>query len=227
MPGRRAAFFDFDKTLLDCESSRLLIRYMGIHRRHFFSEKHLNPLFVIRVLVMYQLYKHHIYPDEKMTALLLNFFRGRRLSTFESIAEDLFENHYRPHLAPNVMACVEAHRKKGDILVLISGGLKYILNVVARELGFDHLLCTELETGQDGLLTGRAEGIICVDSSKKFLCEKLALDLGIDLESSSAYGNHQADIPMLETVGNAFVVEPTEPLLKTAIERGWPVLRYR
>jgi phosphoserine phosphatase len=33
-----------------------------------------------------------------------------------------------------------------------------LLDIESSRLGFDHLLCTDLEIGEDGLLTGRAKG---------------------------------------------------------------------
>ena len=227
MHGRRAAFFDFDKTLIDCESSKLLIEYMKKNRRHFFSEKGISVTYLIKLLALNEFYKRDLYSDEKMALLLISFFKGRRLSTFEDIALELYRDYIEQHLSPVLMEHVERHRKEGDLLVLISAGLRYILSVVKTELGFDNLLCTDLETGADGLLTGRALGILCINANKKLLCEKLAKEEGIDLKSSSAYGNHQSDIPMLDAVGHAFAVEPTKPLLRFALQKGWPVLRYR
>jgi HAD superfamily hydrolase (TIGR01490 family) len=227
MPVRKAAFFDFDKTLLDCESSKLLIEYMRNNRGHFFSEKGISLTYLMKLLSLNELYKRHLYSDEKMALLLIRFFKGRRLSTFEDIASDLYQNHIRHHLSPVVMDRVEIHRKEGDLLVLISAGLRYILNVVKMELGFDRLLCSDLETGADGLLTGRPSGILCINANKKLLCERLARQEDIDLESSSAYGNHQSDIPMLDAVGHAYAVEPTGPLLRVALKKGWPILRFR
>jgi HAD superfamily hydrolase (TIGR01490 family) len=226
MPGKKAAFFDFDKTLIDCESSKLLIAYMRKNRRHFFSEKGISLTYLIKLLVLNELYKRHLYSDEKMALLLISFFKDRKLSTFEDIAPELYRDYIKQHLSPVLMDRVEWHRKQGDLLVLISAGLRYILSVVKMELHFDHLLCTDLETGTDGILTGRTSGIICIDSNKKLLCEILSKEEGIDLKSSSAYGNHQSDIPMLESVGQAFAVEPTEPLLRVALQKGWPVFRY-
>ncbi len=227
MSGRKAAFFDFDKTLLDCESSKLLITYMRRNRGYFFSEKGISPGYIIKLLVLNEFYKRHIYSDQKMALLLISFFKGRRLSTFEDIAPELYRDHIRQHLSPVLMDRVEGHRKEGDLLVLISAGLRYILNVVKTELGFDHLLCTDLETGTGGLLTGKVSGAVCIGANKKLMCEILARKEGIDLESSSAYGNHQSDIPMLSAVGHAFVVEPTGPLLRVALKKDWPVLRFR
>jgi phosphoserine phosphatase len=103
----------------------------------------------------------------------------------------------------------------------------YLLEPVAEDLGFHHLLCTDLEIGPDGLLTGRAKGPLCLDSTKRVLAEKLAEEANIDLSSSYAYGNHQSDLPLLELVGHPYVVEPTGPLKNEAIKNEWPILTYR
>jgi phosphoserine phosphatase len=98
---------------------------------------------------------------------------------------------------------------------------------VIGDLGFDHLLCTELEIGPDGLLTGRPKGPVCIDVHKRDMALKFAEEHRIDLQTSSAYGNHHSDIPLLELVGYPVVVEPTEPLMRMAVQRQWPVLSYR
>ena len=55
----------------------------------------------------------------------------------------------------------------------------------------------------------------------------LARQVDIDLASSYAYGNHQSDLPLLELIGNPYVVEPTEPLRKVALANKWPIQTYR
>jgi phosphoserine phosphatase len=47
-------------------------------------------------------------------------------------------------------------------LVLISGSIRYLVEPVVADLGFHHLLCTDLEIGPDGLLTGKAKGPLCL-----------------------------------------------------------------
>jgi phosphoserine phosphatase len=96
-----------------------------------------------------------------------------------------------------------------------------------EDLEFDYLLCTDLEIGPDGLMTGKPKGLVCVDQNKKKLTLKLAENIGLDLANSFAYGDHHSDLPLLETVGQPYVVEPTHILKKVARQRSWPILTFR
>jgi len=227
MPGRAAAFFDFDKTLLDSETTALMIPYMRKKRHIFFTRHPIRPSYLIRLLLANELYKRHLYSDEKMAVLLLEFFKGRAPEPFISTAADLYHTCLKPHLAPNVMARLAECKRRGDMCVLISAGVRYALEPVVQDLGFDHLLCTDLEVGQDGRYTGRSSGLICIDKHKRTMALALAKAHEIDLAASSAYGNHQSDIPLLESVGFPVAVEPTGPLRREAVKRGWPIMSYR
>ena len=219
-PQSIGAFFDFDETLLAIESSRIGFRYLW--------QRRMVPLtFVLKVLAADFFYKRHWISDEKMAVMLLKFYRGKRLEDFQQGAKAFYHEYLKPHLAPNILARVRMHRQKGHRLVLISGSVRYMLEPVAKDLHFDHLLCTDLEVGADGRLTGHAKGAVCLDSNKRVLAGKLSREMNIDLESSYAYGNHQADLPLLKLVGNPFVVEPTVPLKKIAMENKWPILNFR
>jgi len=217
---RIAAFFDFDQTLLDVESSRLGFKYL-------WEQRLISLGFLAKVLVADFFYKRHWITDERIAAIMLKFYRMKRLEEFQEGATAFYQEQLKPHLAPNLLARVQQHKQEGHVLVLISGSIRYLLEPVVADLGFHYLLCTDLAIGPDGLLTGKAKGPLCLDSTKRVLAEKLAREQNIELASSFAYGNHQADLPLLESVGNPHVVEPTEPLKKVANRRHWPVLTYR
>ena len=165
--------------------------------------------------------------DETIAAIMLKFYRNKRLEEFQEGATAFYKENLKPHLAPNILDRVAQHRQDGHILVLISGSIRYLLEPVAEDLGFHHLLCTDLEIGTDGLLTGKSKGPLCLDSTKRVLAEKLAGEVNIDLTASYAYGNHQSDLPLLKLVGNPHTVEPTGPLRHVALKNNWPVLTYR
>lgn len=217
---RIGAFFDFDETLLDTESSRLGIKYLWDRRL-------VTRGFILKAFVAGLLYQHHLISDEQTAKILLKLYRNRRLDEFMDGSESFYTEILRPRLAPNILAKVKQHKDRGHSMVLISGSIRYMLEPVAQDLGFDHLLCTDLEEGSNGLLTGRPNGPLCLDKTKRRLAANLARTSGIDLKHSYAYGNHQADLPLLESVGFPHVVEPTRPLRKIAVERKWPILDYR
>jgi len=220
MAEKIGAFFDFDETLLDTESSRLGIK-------HLWQRRLVSRIFILKAFVAGLLYRRHLITDQQTAKILLRLYRNRRLVEFTDGAEAFYRDILKPRLAPKILAKVNDHKDQGHTLVLISGSIRYMLEPVARDLGFEHLLCTDLEADANGLLTGKPKGPLCLDTTKRHLATKLAQSTGIDLARSYAYGNHQADLPLLELVGFPHAVEPSKPLLKIAVARNWPILAYR
>lgn len=213
------AFFDFDKTLLTRNSGSLAFTYL-------YDKGDFPWAFFLKISALNIFYKTHVMSEQTMARFLLDFYIGKRLEDFERDSPDFYENYLAPNLAPLLVRRIAEHKKQGHVLVLISGSIDYYLKHVAQALEFDRMICTRLETGPDGLLTGRTRGPLVVDANKKILAEELARELGLDMAASYAYGNHQADIPLLESVGNPFCVEPTRPLKRVAKRRGWPIIGF-
>jgi HAD superfamily hydrolase (TIGR01490 family) len=219
-PSPVAAFFDFDETLLEVESGRLGIQFL--------RDRGMLPYgFILKILVANLFYQHRLLSDERMVKILLTFYRHKRLIDFQYGSADFYRAYLKPRLAPAIVARANDHKAKGHILVLISGSVRYLLEPVAEDLGFDHLLCTDLEVEPDGRLTGKAAGPVCVDRNKRLLTLELAQRIGLDLANSYAYGNHHSDLPLLESVGYPHAVAPNNILKKIARQRSWPILGYR
>ena len=214
------AFFDFDETLLQVPSGRLGIQWLW--------DRRMVPLgYILKIKAANFFYQRRMLSDVRMVTILLTFYKKKRLSDFENGAEKFYSEYLKPHLAPNIVSRVNFHKNKGHVLVLISGSVRYMLEPVIKDLDFDHLLCTDLEVGRDGFMTGKPKGPVCVDQNKKRLTLKLAKNIGLDLGKSYAYGNHQSDLPLLELVGHPHVVEPSTLLAKVAHQKSWPILSYR
>ena len=215
-----AAFFDFDETLLEVESGRVGIQWLW--------DRRLVPIgYILKILMANFFYQRGLLSDERMVKTLLTFYRKKRLADFQEGAENFYQEYLKPRLAPGVLRRVHFHQNEGHQLVLISGSVRYMLEPVVKDLQFDHLLCTDLEVDKNGLMTGKPGGMVCVDQNKKKLTLELAGKFGLDLTKSYAYGNHQSDLPLLETIGHPYAVEPTAELQKVAQKRSWPILSYR
>ena len=213
------AFFDFDETLLEVTTGRLGLKFMWENRL-------VSRSFILKVLVLNEFYKAHFISEETMSRSLLKFYKGKILAEFEQGAPGFYHEYIKSSLAPRIMERLRDHQAQGHVTVLISGSVRYLLKPVAEDLGFDHLLCTDLEE-TNGRLTGRPAGPPCIGDQKRVLALDLAERENLNLAASYAYGNHQADIPLLESVGCAFAVEPTQPLRAAAEKNGWPILTFR
>jgi hypothetical protein len=79
---------------------------------------------------------------------------------------------------------------------------------------------------KDGRYTGEVD-YYAAGPTKADAARALAEQRGYDLASCFAYSDSVSDVPLLETVGHATVVNPDRGLRRVASERGWPVLEFR
>ena len=214
---KTAAFFDFDETLIDVNSSKIGFQWL-------YENNLLSKGYLFKTILTGFLYKIGLWSEKRMADSLITFYKGKNLEYFEKQADAFYNNLLKPRLVPQVLERLDYHKKEGHFLVIVSGSIRYYLEPVAKDLGFHHIICTDLEEGKDGLLTGRPIGKICIGDYKKELIHKLVETENIDLEISYAYGNNEADIPMLKTVGYAVAVHPTPKLRKVAERNNWSII---
>src|SRR5256886_17441700 len=72
----------------------------------------------------------------------------------EELAERIFARALATAIYPESRALVQAHRRRGHTLAVVSSATRYQIEPIARELGIPNVLCTQLEV-QNGRLTGR------------------------------------------------------------------------
>lgn len=215
--GKTAAFFDVDKTLLTRESAELGLTWA-------WKERNTSGAYLLKVLLVNQLFKRDLVSAQSMADLCLDYYKGKSLQELVEGVPAFYRDWLAPHLSPAMLERVAWHREQGHVLVILSGGVQYMLETFLDQLDFDHLLCTKLEEGPDGLLTGNADGPICIGRHKRTAAEALARRQGIDLATSYAYTDHHTDLPLLEAVGNPVAVRPTKRLRKIALQRNWKIV---
>ncbi len=213
-----AAFFDFDNTLLVCESAEIGLRWA-------WKNNETSIIFILKMLLSGLLYKLNLFSAEITASIALNFYKGKNLKEYEEQAPDYYNKYIRPELSQKIMAIADHHRKSGHLLVLVSGSPCYLLKHVREDLNFDHLICTELESDENGLGTGRSNGPICVGIHKKRAVLKFAQSQGIELKNSYAYADHDSDAHLMEIVGNPVAVRPNKKLKKKAEKNNWKIIQ--
>jgi len=155
----------------------------------------------------------------------LAMVRGLTEEEFAAIGERIFGSTIAGNIYPESRALVDAHRAKGHSLAVISSATRSQVAPVARELGIDHVFCTELEV-EGGKLTGNIVRPACYGPGKAVAAERFAAERGIDLDESYFYTDSDEDLPLLLIVGKPRPVNPSRRLQSIASKRVWPVRNF-
>lgn len=140
---------------------------------------------------------------------------GRRWYARHRLRPDAFVASARQALAE--------HQTAGDLVVLVSGSCRALLDPLAADVGADQVLCTELVTRADGRLSGEVDRPM-IGPAKAEAAVELLNSLGIDPADCFAYADDASDLDLLLVVGSARVVGDDPVLASWAARRGWPVL---
>ncbi len=166
------------------------------------------------------------------------YLRGVALETFSTLGTNTrarFAGHALPELFPAAVQRVWWHAVRGDSIVLVTGTLAPLAEIVKyaleRELlwrGVETkvlLLATHLKIC-DGRCTGRVDGPAMFGEEKARAAGEFARQRNISLAQCSAYGDSSLDRWMLASVGHPFAVNSTGRLRRIARRRGWQMLEW-
>lgn len=152
-------------------------------------------------------------------------YRGISESTLVDIGEEVFVKHLATQIYPESRALVDAHLEAGHTVAIISSATRYQAEPLARDLGIEHVLCTELEV-EKGVFTGNVIHPTCYGEGKAIAGRELAAREGLDLDESYFYTDSHEDLPLLDAVGRPRPLNPNRQLSQIAKERRWPVRRF-
>ena len=215
---RRAAFFDVDRTLLRVNSATHYLAWqvrtgqtdLVTAARHF------------RWIAQYSL---GVIDAADVSRRVLAELAGVEEASFRAETARWFDRSIRRYLTRPARAEVARRRLAGDVLVILSASTPYVVEPLARTLGIEHVLCTELEV-VDGRFSGRAARLR-YGSAKLIAAREFAAEHDLDLEHSAFYTDSISDLPLLLTVGEPRVVNPDLRLGREATRRGWSIDRWR
>lgn len=131
-----------------------------------------------------------------------------------------------PVILPKAIDLVEDHRRRGDLLLIITATNAFVTAPIASRLGVPHLIATTPEE-IDGRFTGDVAGIPSFREGKVTRLEQWLRETGRDLEGSHFYSDSHNDLPLLERVTHPVAIDPDPILRERAMARGWPIRSLR
>jgi HAD superfamily hydrolase (TIGR01490 family) len=212
---RAAAFFDMDRTLLHCNTGTLWILWL---RRH----GELSLYRMARALAWIAQYKLSVLDMESVAERVIAGMAGQEERELVQKTQVFFQEWVEHQVAPKALAAIERHRAEGHVVAILSSSTPYVVEPLAQKLGIEHAICTRVRVS-DGRFDGTAVKPVCYGAGKVHWAEAFAAAQGVDLGQSYFYTDSYTDLPMLERVGQARVINPDARLRRHARRVGWDV----
>lgn len=221
-PGRVAAFFDVDNTIIRGASSFHLA--VGLYRRGFFRRGDIVRFAVHQI--RYLTFGENRQQIDEVRQRALEIMHGRSVAEVVAIAEDIYDEVLALRIFPGTQRLLDQHLRAGHEVWLVTATPVEIAEIIARRLGATGALGTIAEH-TDGFYTGRLVGDLLHGKAKASAVRAIAEREGLDLSQSFAYGDSTNDVPILSEVGFPCAINPDGRLRKHAAEVGWPMREFR
>ena len=217
----RAAFFDLDKTVIAKTSVVALGPHL--HARGFIKRRTLARAVMGQLMFLW--FGADQNKMEKIRQSMLKIAKGWNAEEIRTLATETLHDVIEPLIYREALELIDFHRAEGDEVWIVSSSPAEVVEPFAAIIGANGAIASRSALDKKGRYTGEME-FFCQGPNKAAAIRELAEARGIDLEASAAYSDSETDVPMLETVGRPFAVNPDRALSRIAHERSWPTLVF-
>lgn len=214
---QRAALFDMDKTLIAKNTAELYVRF----QRDIGEATWRDSVRVSAWLLQYSL---GLLDATGVARRIIGSYRGQAEAELIAKCERWYPDYVRPHLSEEAVRVVDERKSAGDFTAIVTASTRYASAPLARQLGIDDIVATEVEVDGKGVLTGGIVWPLCYAEGKVVRAERALAARGLSLAEASFYTDSITDLALLEVVAEPHVVNPDPRLRRVAQDRGWPIL---
>ena len=206
----RIAFFDLDGTITRHDTLvPLVLRFL---RR--------RPWRLARLLLLLPALARFLFDRDRgllKQALLRATLRGTPRAELQAFASEFVRDQIARSCFHDALAAIRQHRAAGHYLVLMSASVDFYVPEFARQLGFDHVISTEVRWRDE-----RLDGTLISANRRGEEKANCVRDLLVSHPSTEtfAYGNSASDLPHLRLVKAGCLVNGSHAARRAAAASG-------
>lgn len=210
------ALFDLDRTLLSGDSDYAwgcFLEEMGaVDKHHQKQNAHFYHLYQTKKLDIHDYIRFALEPLVGRPKKQLLAWRRRFIATV-----------VRPMISQSAQDLIKQHKSHGDVTIIVTATNNFITQPIAKLFAVDYLIATEIEE-KNGAFTGGVHGVPCFQEGKVSRFRQWLKTHNRPYGRSWFYSDSINDLPLLEYVDRAVVVNGDQELLQHAQARNWPCL---
>lgn len=219
------AIYDMDKTVTRRATYNGFLMHMAWNKSPW--RLFLSPL----LLVGLSLFLLKIWDRGRLKQFSQMLLIGTRVSPakFARYLESHADLVVGKNVYPQLLARVAEEKAAGYRHVMATASYRLYVDAIAKRLGFEHVIATNLATDSSGHVLARIDGHNCYDAAKLDLIKQWMTDDGLDRERCHirAYSDHVSDAPLLAFADEAYATNPHKPLAEMAKANGWEIIDWR
>jgi phosphatidylglycerophosphatase C len=189
----KAAFFDFDGTLINGISEHLFFWYLIKTKRINLAGSLLRFLALALIKLrfdsaLFREYKPYIHNIDK--------------SSLTKYSEDFYKKKIRKRLRKGVVNKMLSLQKRGFTIVMVTATLDILVNPFLKEFRIAHAF-SSIYTPTKSIFRKNIKNVVPYGENKKSYIVKFAKGHSILLKDSYAFGDSRADTEMMGIVGHS------------------------
>ncbi|HON07399.1 MAG TPA: HAD family phosphatase, partial [Verrucomicrobiota bacterium] len=138
------------------------------------------------------------------------------------LAKKYYDTVFKEKIFSKAVNTLKEFKDNNYRIVLVSGGVDFLLKPFAEELNADCIAISLIE--KVGFFTGEIKGVPLTGQIKANLLRQHSDKNNIDLSGSYALGDSYNDMKMMECVGHPIAVNPDIRLHRIARKKGWQIV---
>ncbi len=215
---KNLAIFDLDNTILNGDSDYSWIKFLidiGYVDKQEYEKK--NQYF-------YDKYYEGNLDYDEWAEFALSTIKEKKPEDIADLLDKFLSLVIEPMINIYALRLLHNHHHNNDLMLLASATNSVIVNPIAKRLGFENIVATEVEI-IDGVYSGKVQDIPALGEGKlQKVIEWMSISGIHDFKNTTFYSDSINDFPLLSVVKNPIAVNPDNKLREECEKRSWKII---